>query len=152
MTETGKRYISLTTSLLALALIVSAFGEDPPKPLSAQELDWFFTLAVGKNSDHFSFSLMKEGWLAFDSWGDNKEFRELRFEISADQFALLKKKFGDLFEVMQNRKVMNRGDQPAYTFERVADTVTTIEFSGPHPKAIAFLEELSNISKVPLPF
>lgn len=87
--------------LIAFCVSSPSLGGDVPKRLPADELAWFYTLAVQKESDNFSFSLMKEGWLAFDTWSDGEEIKEERIEISEDQYAKLKVSFENLFQNVQ---------------------------------------------------
>lgn len=141
-----------TSLLLAIFLLGSSLADESLKPLPANELAWFYTLAVHHESENFSFSLMKDGWLAFDTWSEASDFNENRIELSADQFASLRAKFESLFLTIQKIESHNTDEKPSYTFEKVSDSVTTIEFSGYHPSVEAFLVELSKITKKPLPF
>ncbi|MEM0966491.1 MAG: hypothetical protein AAGJ81_10115 [Verrucomicrobiota bacterium] len=142
------------SSILPLTLILlnSNLAGETPEPLPAEELSWFYTLAVQRGPENFSFSLMKEGWLAFDTWSDGDEMKENRIEISAAQFSSLKDRFENLFEYLESVEFENSNDDFSYAFERVTDSVTTLEFSGNHPKLTNFLNELSKTSGMPLPF
>lgn len=142
----------ITISLLVVFCLSSpSFGGDASEPLPADKLAWFYTLVVQRESDQFSFSLMKDGWLAFDTWSEGKEMKEERVEITKDHYAKLKMKFENLFQHVQRTEIKNTDKQPSYVFERVSDSVTTLEFVGHYPKVEAFLDELSEISEKPLP-
>lgn len=138
--------------MLVCSFLVQSKAEDGPDSSISDELDWLFTLAVHKDSKNFAFSLMMEGWLSFDTWGDEVEYQADRIEISGDDFKKLREAFGGLFRKMQYAKAVDNKETPFYTFERIDEKVTTIEFWGDHPKVVAFINELSRTYEKTLPF
>ena len=139
---------------LCLFLLVSAsFGRGEATGfISPEKLSWHYTLAVQKGAQNYSFSLMKDRWLAFDIWQDGEDVVEKRIPISMKQFSDLKGKFSNTFEKIRHKKDFFTGSQPSYMFEEVTDTVSTLEFKGLHSEISQLLRELSYISKIQLPF
>lgn len=139
----------LILSLLFLSVVQADSTSASSDP---DDLEWVYTLAVQNASQQFSFSLMKDGWLAFDTWGDDADLKESRSDLSAEQFALLKAKFDTLFERIRTSNRASANEVPSYAFERVGDHVTTLEFSGHYQDVVGFIEWLSLLSDEPLPF
>jgi biopolymer transport protein ExbD len=120
-------------------------------PDSEKDVSWLFTLAVHTDTDHASFSLMKDGGLAFDVWGEGTPLEEHLIELSLEDFLSLKQEFGVRFEAARELTAGASGEGLSYTFEHVEDTVTTLNFSGVHPDMEAFVHRLSKLAEKSMP-
>lgn len=120
--------------------------------LEPEKLAWHYTLAVQKGAQNYSFSIIKGGWLALDTWEDGEEMVENRIELTVPQFNGLKGKFTKTFAKMKTKSDLFSGSEPSYAFEEVADVVTTLEFKGVHSEISELLGDLSAISGKRLPF
>ncbi|MGB6220734.1 hypothetical protein [Haloferula sp.] len=141
--------------MIGMVLFLIAGGSllgDEAVPNPPQKLEWLYTLAVQKGDENFSFSIMKEGWLSFDTWGEGKEFKEVRIELTTEQFDELITKFTECFVDMKDRGAAGADQEFSYCFEQASDTATISKHSGGNPELKALAEELSDLSGRPLPF
>lgn len=142
-------------AILFLVLLVPCFSgqgeEGPGDPLTG--VDWLYTLAVQKGEDHFSFSLMKDGWLDYGIWGEGKDYSEEEIKLSPEEFEKLRVEFETLFgRVEESIEEGSSGGPYSFAFERVGLEVNTLEFAGDQPEVLAFLKKLSGLAQTPLPF
>ena len=123
--------LKLTVWLPLLVWMPSVFAEE-----AEPEFEWFFTLAVEQEGKNFSISLMREGWVSFDTWDETGEFREQRINLPMKEFEAWKQRFETLFLAMEKDKDLPKGPAPSFMFERVTDHVRTIEFTGRHQRVV----------------
>ncbi|MEM1294430.1 MAG: hypothetical protein AAGH89_03630 [Verrucomicrobiota bacterium] len=138
-------------TVLALVPIPSSAQQNVPK-LEPKDLDWLYTIAVSKEGRNLSFSLMKEGWLSFDTWGDNEQFREKRIDLNSADFASIRSKFETLFVLLSDEDLILVPSPSSFAIERVSEKVESLELSGRHPAVSQFMLELSEMVEVKLPF
>lgn len=121
-------------------------------PLPPEKLEWLYTLAVQKGEANFSFSIMKQGWLSFDTWVEGGDLKEERIELTTEQFDELIVKFTECFVRVKDLGAANDKIDFSYCFEQASDTAIVTKLSGETPGLRGLVDELSDFSGKPLPF
>ncbi|MGE9297049.1 MAG: ExbD/TolR family protein [Puniceicoccales bacterium] len=145
----------LLPALLLLAMLpVASFGENQSAE-SSEPMPWLYTLVVGQNQNQFfSFSLLRNGSLAYEMWGDDQDLTEKVIALSAGQFIDLRQRFGVLFA---DQLTADASDAPpteiAYTLEKTfGDDAQALQYAGEQPATLALLDALKDYSGQPFPF
>ncbi len=142
--------------LLFLSICLSARAELVVLPVG-KDTDWLYTVAVGKGGQHFGVSLMKNGLLAYTTWGsDGQEqpLKEKTFPLSPEQFQASKDRLDQLFTKFEAAGLKEKQGAPVvYSFEQVGEKESrTLNFSGHAPELIGFLMSMAQVHQIQYPF